>query len=492
MDRSHHAGRREPVGFVDFGHVGARPRVVERSGLGFGPTMWTMSQQGVTSGPVEPDLADAPTGVNRRVVGSVVAVGLAVVLVVGCAVWGRWLDANGYSLHLGNAWPVAGHWQTRLTWWTAVIVAGAGLWVWQGPRLARRLSWRGLLAVVFLVAVGWPIVLALVDGPAALTEPLLTPYEYLNDVPRVTDLTTFLSGFNAHVMGPPRWTTHVSGHPPGFLGLLTVMDRVGLGGGGPAAALCIAGGAAAAPAALSTTRLLGGEELARRAAPFTAMAPVALWIATSADAFFAGVAAVGIYLLAHAAATRSRRGDLAALGGGALLGACLFLSYGLTLIGLLAVGVVLVQRRVRPLLIGGAVVVALLVAAAVAGFNWFEGLDLATQRVRMGQGWVDRPGWYFWFANPAGLALAVGPAVVAALAWIRRDRFAIIPACVLTAVLVALVSGLSVGEAERIYLPFAVWLLPLAGLLPVRHTRWWLSAQAATAIALATFLMLWW
>ncbi|MFD0560444.1 hypothetical protein FB566_3903 [Stackebrandtia endophytica] len=449
-----------------------------------------MSQRGVTSEPIETDSATSSTGMSRRAVGGAVAVGLAVVLVAGCALWGRWLDANGYSLHLGNAWPVAGHWQTRLTWWQVVVVVGAGLWVWQGPRLARDLSWRRLLAVVFAVAACWPVALALVDGPAALTAPLLTPYEYLHDVGRVPDLTTFLSGFNAHVLDPPRWTTHVSGHPPGFLGLLTVMDRIGFGGGGPAAALCIIAGAAAAPATLSTTRVLGGEELARRAAPFTAMAPAALWIATSADAFFAGVAAVGVCLLAHAANTTSRRGDLAAVGGGLLLGASLFLSYGLALIGLLALGVVLVQRRVRPLLIGGAAVVALLAAAWLAGFNWFEGLDLATQRVRMGQGWIDRPAWYFWFANPAGLALAVGPAVVAALAWIRRDRFTIIPACVLTAVAVALVSGLSVGEAERIYLPFAVWLLPLAGLLP--GIRWWLGAQAATAIAIATFLMLWW
>ena len=66
-------------------------------------------------------------------------------------------------------------------------------------------------------------------------------------------------------------------------------------------------------------------------------------------------------------------------------------------------------------------VVALFFAAYAAGFNWFEGLDLATQKVRVGQGWIDRPAWYFWFANLAALALAIGPATCAALAWLRRD-----------------------------------------------------------------------
>lgn len=433
---------------------------------------------------------------KARCLGSAVAVAAAVLLVVGCALWGRHLDANGYSLHLGNAWPLAGRWadpwQSRVTIWTAATVGLAAAWIWWGPRLARALPWRWLLSVVYAVGVAWAVALALVDGPAALTEPLLTPYEYLNDVPRVTDLSVFLAEFNNHVMEPPRWTTHVSGHPPGFLGLLTVMDRIGLGGGGPAAVLCIGVGAAAGVATLSATRVLADEIIARRAAPFVAMAPAALWIATSADAFFAGIAAIGVCLLVHAAAARGMKSDAAAAGGGLALGLSLFMSYGLALIGILAVAVVLVQRRFRPLLVGGAVVVGLFVVALLAGFNWFEGLDLAAQKVRDGQGWIDRPAWYFWFANLAGLSLAVGPAVCAALAWLRRDRFSIIAASIGAVVIVALASGLSVGEAERIYLPFAVWLLPVAGLLPPGGARWWLTAQAATAVAVNTFLILWW
>ena len=40
--------------------------------------------------------------------------------------------------------------------------------------------------------------------------------------------------------------------------------------------------------------------MARRAAPFVAVAPTAIWIAVSADGYFAGVAAWGIALLALA------------------------------------------------------------------------------------------------------------------------------------------------------------------------------------------------
>jgi hypothetical protein len=48
------------------------------------------------------------------------------------------------------------------------------------------------------------------------------------------------------------------------------------------------------------------------------------------------------------------------------------------------------------------------------------------------------------------------------------------------AILLADLSGLSKAETERIWLPFAVWLLAGAGLLP---SGWrWLILQAATAL----------
>ena len=71
---------------------------------------------------------------------------------------------------------------------------------------------------------------------------------------------------------------------------------------GWAAALCIAGGALAVPAVLVTVRAVADEAAARTVAPFAVLFPGAVWVATSADAYFAGVTAWGVALLALAAA----------------------------------------------------------------------------------------------------------------------------------------------------------------------------------------------
>ncbi|MGH3826824.1 MAG: hypothetical protein ACRDQX_06580, partial [Pseudonocardiaceae bacterium] len=59
-------------------------------------------------------------------------------------------------------------------------------------------------------------------------------------------------------------------------------------------------------------------------------------------------------------------------------------------------------------------------------------------------------------------------------------------------VLCADLSGLCKGEVERIWLPFAVWLIASAGLLPARQARWWLAAQAVLALAVNHLLLTTW
>ena len=49
-------------------------------------------------------------------------------------------------------------------------------------------------------------------------------------------------------------------------------------------------------------------------------------------------------------------------------------------------------------------------------------------------------------------------------------------------------SGLSKGEVERIWLPFAPWVLLSAAALPRAHARAWLGANAITALAMAAML----
>ncbi len=493
------------------------------------------------------DTAAAPPPTSGLVVPPASWAGLAVAtgLVAGCRVAGTVLTGAGFDLHLGDAWPLHGFWRPADTGpplFVAVIVAGLGLWY--APRLAASLRWGRLLAAAYLAAVAWTIALAVSDGVAGLTRPLASRHEYPSDLDRVTDLGGFLPTFADHIVGEPRWVAHVGGHPPGAFGTFVVLDRIGLGGGVWPGVVCVLIGAVAVPAVLSTVRLLGTESLSRRAAPFLVFAPAALWIAVSADALFTGVSAAGICALAHAARRRGPGSDGLAVAGGLALGVTLFLSYGLTLLGPLAIAVVAVQRRFRPLVIGGLGVAAVVAGFAAAGFLWWDGLALTVERVHLGAAWRDRPQPYFWFANLAALAIAVGPAVVSGLPllarhWrggtiaaraatagragnlagadsvsvpaagagetVRADSGAgtgqlvrtgtawlVLPAAGLLAIGLAGVSGLTTGEVERIYLPFAVWLIPAAALLPARTGRGWLAAQLIATLTLEALLRLSW
>ena len=154
--------------------------------------------------------------------------------------------------------------------------------------------------------------------------------------------------------------------------------------------------------------------------------------------------------------------------------------------------IVVVRQRVRPLVVGAFGVSVVVATFAAQGFWWLDGLGAATARVREGQAWMERPSAYFVLANVAALAIAVGPATVAGLAtlagqgraWLARpSRHAVVlPVAASVSVVLALASNLSKGEVERIYLPFAVWMLVAAVALPDRHRRWWLAAQVAVAL----------
>jgi len=421
----------------------------------------------------------------------------AVVLLVGAVVWrtvdrGRELTEQRIGLHLLHGFLLRGLPDLVLTWRVLLpLVVGLAGVLW-GPVVAARVPWRVLLAGSAAASALWAVALALTSGWHRLTEPLASVYEYPHDVGRVGSLGTFLSTFDDFVPADSAhpWTTHVSGHPPGALLAFVFLDRLGLGGLGWAAAMCIAGGALAAPAVLITVRALSDHATARVAAPFVVLAPTALWIATSADALFAGVAAWGIALLASAADRAGGPGsNRRAVGGGLLLGLALYLSFGLTSLGLLALTVVLVQYRrlgtrglLRVLGLAAAGLLAVAAVFTVSGYWWFEGLSVTTDRVRSGPSYADRPLSFFLVANLAAAAIAAGPAAFAGLGALRRCRLALLPVVVLAGILLSDVTGLVRGETERIWLPFTVWLPVAAAFLPVRQRRFWLMAAVVTAI----------
>jgi methylthioxylose transferase len=432
--------------------------------------------------------------------------GAAAALVVGCAGVGLWLTRHGARLHLGSTYPLAGRWLWHLSLWAAPALVVGVIIVWRAPGAAIRLLWRALLPVSFLVAFAWALSVAVVGGYRDLGRPIATVPEYLHDVPRIREmgLGSFLREFTPHIVAAaPTWTTHVAGHGPLATLLFVWLADLGVRAPAMVGLVCVAAGASAAPSVLSTVRVLAGERVARRGAPFVVAAPLSLWVATSADAVFAGLAAAGLCAMAHACAA-SRRTASAALGlaGSVLLGACLFMSYGLVLFGcLVLVVVVMAGRRALPCLVFTVVgLTSVVMAFGWAGFDWFAGFAATRERVMIGGAWQDRPAAYFLFADLAVLAISVGPAIVAVvppfvIGAIRRQipwRYAAVPLAALAAVGLAIVSNLAKGEVERIFLPFTVWLLPLAALVPARSARPWLIAQVAWTLLIALTTELTW
>ncbi len=451
-------------------------------------------------GPARPARAEAATGAAVAQAGGAAAAATGgaraaawAPIAAGVAAWaglvaaGRLmavpLQADDFRIHIGNP-PLVGSldWHPGAGLLGAIAIAAAA--VAAGPRLAVTLRWRILLASAWGLAGAWAFALAAADGFDAVSAPLETRYEYLHDLHRVGSPGEFLATFTSRI---GEFATHTKGHPPGFLVGTWLLDQAGVGGSRPLALLVIALGALAAAAALAAARALAGERHARAAAPFVALSPAAIWIATSADAAYLGLSTVGLAALAVACVGRGPRSDAAAAGAGALLGIALISSYGVAPLGVVALAIALATRRVRPVVIAGAAVAAVLAAAAAAGFWWLDGLQATHDLYASGIA-GRRPYTEFLVINLAAFALALGPAAAAGLAALRGRAAWWLPGAALVAVAAADLSGLSRGETERIWLPFTPWILLAAAALASargRPCRGWIAAQAALALALA-------
>ncbi len=408
-----------------------------------------------------------------------------------------------WHVHANAFAPLTAHWHPRFGPGTvpSVLIAAAA-WRW-GPALCRRLRWRTLMFAAFAAAFAWLIALAVVDGRAGLATSIETPGEYLVTARRVHDVAALLHHFVAHIgaNAPDSWPTHVAGHPPGALLFFVLLVRLHLGGA-LAAALVVTVIAATTPVAVALTlRLLGAEQSARRVLPLLVFGPSAVWLAVSGDAVFSAVAAWG--LCALAASTHGGRRTGWAVLGGALLGCCAYLSYGLVLVALLAMAVLVAARRWRPLPYSLVGVAAVVVAFTVSGFAWWQALPVVKARYYAGIA-STRPASYWLWGDLAALAisggLAIGPSLGAAAARVRglvRSRLESRPVAVLSiaaalCVTAADASLLSRAEVERIWLPFVPWLLLGAALLPTRWRRRLLATQLVTALLIQTLLYTRW
>jgi methylthioxylose transferase len=397
--------------------------------------------------------------------------------------------------------PIFGWWRAHVGWGTPfAILIGACAVAW-GPRIAQSLGWRSLVLSTWATSAAWAFSLAMVDGwDAGFAGRLTAQHEYLRQVPTVTDIPEALRTFARRIpdFQPDSWITHVSGHPPGALMTFVWLDRIGLGGGAWAATLCLVVGSSVAAAIIVAIRALDNETAARLAAPFVAVAPTAIWIAVSADGYFAGVAAWGIALLALAVSRAVRAPVVAAAGAGLLLGWAIFLNYGLTLIAFLAVAVLFSAPRRRDAFtaLGAAVAAALIVVGLFkwAGFWWYDGYTLVQQRYWQGIA-NDRPFQYWGWANFASVVCAIGLGGVAGVSKVfdvaairRRSGFRLVLLAALVAIVCADLSMLSKAETERIWLPFTVWLTAAPALLPRGSHRWWLAANVVGALAINHFI----
>jgi methylthioxylose transferase len=438
----------------------------------------------------------APSGV-RAANTSAARVGLVswtAIVLTGAAV-ALVLRSNGAEISI-NAPPLHARVAPALSVAILLPMGVATIAVAYGPRVAHRLQWRSLLVVSAGAAAVWALSLAVVRGSHRIVAPLLAPQEYFAAVGNVHDIGAFLGGFVQHIATYP---VHVQGHPPGTVLLLAALRAVGLGSPWWAATVFVAAGAAAVPAVLVAVREVAGVAVARDAAPFVILAPAAIWVATSADALYTGVGAWGVALVVVATGRRDRRGDVTAAVGGLALAAAAFGSYGLVLLATIPMVVAVHRRRLRPIAVALGAAIAVILAFGVAGFWWTAGL--AATRARYLAGIASRrPYAPFLFINLAAFSLALGPATGAGLARLRDRGLSLIVGGAVAAIAIAEISGMSKGEVERIWLPFAPWVLVAGTALAapaVRSSRGrpavnatvaWLSAQAATAIALESIV----
>ncbi len=186
---------------------------------------------------------------------------------------------------------------------------------------------------------------------------------------------------------------------------------------------------------------------------------------------------------------------------GLLLGFAVMLSYGLPLLGLLAVAVLVVARSWRPLPWAVLAAVGVVAAYGVAGFWWWEALPALHERYWAGVA-KNRPPEYWMWGNLAALTFSAGPMLWSGLASLAaRAREVGVDAtrvvrwlvgATVAIVVLAEVSQMSKAEVERIWLPFVPWLLVACALLPERWRRGGLAVQVALALVVQHLLFTGW
>lgn len=443
------------------------------------------------------DVAPDPrTGTGRRSRAAWWGLGVTVALMVLAMVVPA---VTGWNPHVHSFPPLHAAWDPRIGVGTVPALILAVLAARSAFPLAERLTWGRLLLAAYAAGVAWMVALAFVDGVGGLRDPLNHHYEYLNPARDVDDVGRMLREYVDRIpfsAGDRRWPPHPAGHPAGALLFFVGLVRLGLGSGLASGIVVTLIAASTAVAVLVTMRVLGAERPARLAAPFLVFGPAAIWQSVSADGMFAAFAAWGFAALAVASVRRSLAWSVLA---GLLLGWCVMLSYGLPLLGVLALVVLWLGGSWRPLVPAALAALAVVLAFAALGFVWWEALPVLHQRYWEGTARV-RPATYWVWGDLAALGFSAGPLAGAGLAHaltrrsVTRDARVVrgLAAAGLAMVLAADASLMSKAEVERIWLPFVPWLLVSCALLPERWRRIGLVAQVSLALVVQHLLFTGW
>ena len=456
--------------------------------------------------PERPREVKAFTELQRRGSGpSAAGIGLAVAIaLIAAAIL---IPAvTGWNVYANSFPPVHAEWSPRLGWGTIPAVLIAVLGVRFSVDVATRLRWPGLLWATFAVALAWTVSLALVDGPSGLGAILGSGYEYLPTANSITDVGATLREYISRIPegSPGQWPTHVAGHPPGAVLFFWALAQLGLGSWFGAGLVVIVLGCTVPIAVALTLRRLGAEEAARKALPFLVLGPAAIWMGVSADGMFAAFAAWGLYLLTLAATSKSWRGTAAwGTAAGLVLGYCVFLSYGLLLLGVLAVAILAIARSWRALVFAVSGAIAVVLGFAAGGFAWWQAYPVLVERYWDGIASRRPLGFWVW-GNLAALAVSAGPLVGSAIALaangLRRWReqspqhrvVILLTLAATVTILLADASGMSKAEVERIWLPFVPWLLVGTALLSEQWRRWGITVQIVFALLVQHLLFTGW
>ena len=386
-----------------------------------------------------------------------------------------------WNVHVNFFPPVHAEWMPRVGPGTLPALVLGALACWRGVALAESLTWGRLLLLAYVRRAGVdarPRARSTAGTGSARSSQY--KYEYLPTARagrRPARDPRRVHGAHPVLRRRPALAGALAGHPPGALTFFVALVRLGLGGGLAAGLVATLFAATTALAVLVTLRALGAERTARRAAPFLVIGPgrdLAVRLGRRDVRRLRG--------LGHGRARGRVRAPLAGAGrvvAGLLLGWAVMMSYGLPLLGFLALAVLVAGR---------------LVAAAACRRRWPRwrwcsrsrrsaspgGRPSAscttatgtgsprTARRRTGCGatsppWPSAPGrwsapgWRGPWRPGARCSATAETRVVLVLTGAAA-----------AIVLAADLSQMSKAEVERIWLPFVPWLLISSALLPRR------------------------